>query len=122
MWRGRASRSSWAASPLPARRAAGYLKTIAEAVHYAHERGILHRDLKPSNILIDRLDQPRVVDFGLAKRLSDSQVSTLNPQLTLTGQVLGSPNYLPPEQAAGNKRKRARRVIFIHWGPSSITC
>ena len=77
------------------RRAAGWVKTIAEAIEYAHQRGIVHRDLKPSNILIDSLDQPRITDFGLAKRLTD------NSDLTQTGQVLGSPSYLPPEQAAG---------------------
>jgi len=90
--------------PLPARQAAGYLKTIAEAIHYAHQRGILHRDLKPSNVLIDPNDEPRITDFGLAKRLTDSQLSTLNPQLTLTGEVLGSPNYMPPEQARGTRQ------------------
>lgn len=74
-----------------------WLKTIAEAVHYAHTRGIIHRDLKPSNILIDQADQPRITDFGLAKRL------TGDSDLTLTGQVLGSPNYLSPEQAAGKQ-------------------
>ena len=89
--------------PLPARRAAGYLKTVAEAIHYAHERGILHRDLKPSNVLIDVNDQPRVTDFGLARRFEgDSQV-------TLTGQVLGSPNYIPPEQALGKRGKVSRQ-------------
>jgi WD40 repeat protein/predicted Ser/Thr protein kinase len=89
--------------PLPAPRAAGYLKTVAEAIHYAHERGILHRDLKPSNVLMDAHDQPRVTDFGLARRFEgDSQV-------TLTGQVLGSPNYIPPEQALGRRGRVSRQ-------------
>jgi WD40 repeat protein/tRNA A-37 threonylcarbamoyl transferase component Bud32 len=91
--------------PLGAKRAATYLKAIAEAVHHAHQHGILHRDLKPSNVLIDADDQPRITDFGLAKRLDTSQPSTFNPQLTLTGQVLGSPNYLAPEQAGGTQAK-----------------
>lgn len=82
--------------PLPARRAAAYLKTIAAAVHYAHQRGVLHRDLKPSNVLLDRFDQPRITDFGLAKILGS------NAELTTTGQVLGSPSYIAPEQAAGH--------------------
>ena len=81
--------------PLPARRAAGYVKAVAEAVHYAHQNGVLHRDLKPSNILLDAFDHPRVTDFGLAKILGN------DAELTATGQVLGSPNHMPPEQAAG---------------------
>ena len=89
--------------PLPARRAAGYLKAIAEAIHYAHERGILHRDLKPSNILIDAQDQPRVMDFGLAKRFEGESM------MTFTGQVLGSPSYIPPEQAVGKRGKVSRQ-------------
>ncbi len=79
--------------PLPARRAADYIETVAEAVHYAHQHGILHRDLKPSNVLLDEFDRPRLTDFGLAKQL------TTDSELTPTGQVLGSPNYMPPEQA-----------------------
>ncbi len=98
------------------KRSAGWVRTIAEAVHFAHERGILHRDLKPSNVLIDENDQPRVTDFGLAKRLADSQLSTLNSslstppsQITLSGQVLGSPAFIPPEQAAGQRSRIGRR-------------
>lgn len=81
--------------PLPARRAAAYVQAVAAAVEHAHQRGVLHRDLKPSNILLDAFDQPRVTDFGLAKLLGHEA------ELTLTGQVLGSPNHMPPEQAAG---------------------
>ncbi len=81
--------------PLAARRAAGYVRSIAEAVHHAHQRGVLHRDLKPSNVLLDTFDQPRVTDFGLAKILDR------DAELTATGEVLGSPNHMPPEQAAG---------------------
>ena len=92
------------------RRAARYVKIVAEAIHYAHERGILHRDLKPSNVLIDPFDQPRVTDFGLAKRLHHDS------DLTLSGQVLGSPNYMPPEQAAAKRGLVGRRSDVYSLG------
>jgi eukaryotic-like serine/threonine-protein kinase len=86
--------------PLPSQKAARYMQKIAEAIQYAHSQGILHRDLKPSNVLIDSAtDQPRVTDFGLAKHIHGES------SLTLTGQVLGSPNFMPPEQASGNRGK-----------------
>jgi WD40 repeat protein len=84
-------------NPLPPEQAADYVRTIAEAIHYAHQRGILHRDIKPSNILIDRLDRPRITDFGLAKRLNEDS------DITLSGQVLGTPHYMSPEQAQGHR-------------------
>jgi len=96
--------------PLPPKRAAAYVKTIAEAIQYAHERGILHRDLKPSNVLIDEQDQPRVTDFGLAKRLDK------DTELTLSGQVLGSPNYMPPEQAAAHRGLVGKRSDVYSLG------
>lgn len=83
--------------------AARYVKIIAEAIHYAHQQGTLHRDLKPSNVLIDPFDQPRITDFGLARRLNDPQLSTASQQLTVTGQVLGTPNFMPPEQASAKR-------------------
>src|SRR3984957_10764681 len=81
--------------PLAPQRAARYVKIIAEAIHFAHQRGTLHRDLKPQNVLIDAADQPRITDFGLAKFMADDS------RLTQTGAVMGSPSYMPPEQAAG---------------------
>jgi WD40 repeat protein len=92
-----------AQGPLPPQRAAAYVKTVAEAVHFAHEHGILHRDLKPSNILLDAKDQPRVTDFGLAKRFEGET------EITVSGQLVGSPSYLPPEQAADGRGKVSRR-------------
>jgi tRNA A-37 threonylcarbamoyl transferase component Bud32 len=78
-------------------RAVRYVQIIAEAVHYAHQQGILHRDLKPANVLINASDQPRITDFGLAKRLDG------NGGMTMSGQVLGAPSYMPPEQAGGHR-------------------
>jgi serine/threonine protein kinase/WD40 repeat protein len=102
------------------RLAARWVKTVAEAVHYAHERGILHRDLKPSNILIDAEDQPRLTDFGLAKRFDptggQSEFGNRQSEITVTGQVLGSPNYLPPEQASGQLARVSRRTDVYALG------
>jgi WD40 repeat protein/tRNA A-37 threonylcarbamoyl transferase component Bud32 len=81
--------------PLPARRAAAYVKTVAEALEYAHQKGVLHRDLKPSNLLLDIFDEPRITDFGLARLVKQES------HLTVTGQALGSPGFMAPEQAAG---------------------
>ena len=82
--------------PLPAERAAGYLAIIARAVEFAHQHGVLHRDLKPSNVLLDATDQPRVTDFGLSRNLAAPS------GLTLNGEILGSPSFMPPEQASGD--------------------
>lgn len=87
--------------PLPPQRAARYVQQVASAVAYAHQCAVLHRDLKPANILIDRNDQPRITDFGLAKQLSPSAYQSSRPELTLTGQALGSPHYMAPEQVSG---------------------
>ena len=84
-----------AAGPLPPRRAAELMKRVAEAVEYAHGQGVVHRDLKPANILLDAAGQPRVTDFGLAKR-ADTDSS-----LTQAGQVMGTPSYMSPEQRKG---------------------
>lgn len=87
--------------PLASRLSAQLLKTIAEAVAHAHSRGTLHRDIKPSNILLDQAGHPRITDFGLATRLAaNSPLATSHPPLTLSGQLLGTPNYAPPEQLA----------------------
>jgi hypothetical protein len=82
-----------AGGPLPEHDAARLLVPVCRAIHYAHDRGVLHRDLKPSNILIDRQGNPYVSDFGLAKRID------VDPTLTPSGAFVGTPSYMPPEQA-----------------------
>jgi serine/threonine-protein kinase len=81
--------------PLEARRAATYVGAVARGVHEAHQHGILHRDLKPQNIVVEQAtDVPRVMDFGLAKLRGGEE------QLTQAGQLIGTPAYMAPEQAA----------------------
>ena len=98
-----------AEGPLPPKEAAELVATVAEAVEYAHRHGVIHRDIKPSNILIDCHGRPRVTDFGLAKRVGAPGGNPLvgagrGSDLTATGQILGTPSYMPPEQAAGQLR------------------
>ena len=83
--------------PLPPKKAAEIMKAVAEAVQFGHDKGIVHRDIKPQNILLDESGSPRVTDFGLAKH-ADSE-------MTLAGQVMGTPSYMPPEQAEGKQNQ-----------------
>src|SRR5262249_10882888 len=115
--------------PWPVDQAARLVEEVARAVHYAHERGIIHRDLKPANILLQIQERttgntgdtgieskrndlllsspvfpvvpliPKVTDFGLAKYLGEQQGQTQ------TGEILGTPSYMAPEQAAGRARE-----------------
>lgn len=87
---------------LEPQRAAKYLEAVARAVHEAHLSGVLHRDLKPANILIDsRTERPMVTDFGLAKIIAEGS------DLTVAGQVFGSPPYMSPEQARDSSQATA---------------
>jgi serine/threonine-protein kinase len=88
-------------SPLQSAR---LVRTLAEAVQYLHEAGVLHRDLKPSNVLVQPDGTPRITDFGLAKLLDTDGETPTGRATTETGAVLGTPNYMAPEQAEGRTR------------------
>jgi len=73
---------------------------VCDAVHYGHQRGVIHRDLKPSNILVDERGTPKVIDYGVARTISDEVTRSLH---TLAGEVIGTLQYMGPEQLRGDR-------------------
>ena len=96
--------------PLSIRRAVELIAKVARTVHYAHEHGILHRDIKPGNILLDQNGEPHLTDFGLA-RLVEAEST-----VTRTLDVLGTPSYMAPEQAAGETTKLSKATDVYGLG------
>lgn len=88
----------------PPQETAELLISVARALHFAHQNGVVHRDMKPGNVLLDQDGVPKVADFGIAKRLGDET------KLTRSGAVIGTPTYMAPEQAKGHSR---------HVGPAA---
>ena len=100
----------FAQGPLSPQKAAELIRQAALAVHHAHQHGVIHRDIKPANILIDDSGEPKITDFGLAKKTDDSL------ELTVTGQIIGTLAYMAPEQAAGRKEQVTTSVDVYALG------
>ena len=86
------------------------VRDVAEALHYAHSQGVVHRDIKPSNIMIDTNGVPQIMDFGLAKQLDS------DTKFTKTGTTIGTPAYMPPEQASGDMTRVDQRADVYSLG------
>ena len=107
--------------PLSNRRTAELMIPVCRGVAYAHRKGILHRDLKPSNILIDETGHPFISDFGLAKRVAQKH-DEATPSLTETGAILGTPGYMAPEQAAGERGQITQQTDIYSLGAILYAC
>jgi serine/threonine protein kinase len=92
-------------APQPPRQAVDLVETLARAIHTAHEQGIVHRDLKPANVLLTADGLPKIADFGLAKRLNPESGAPAQRDQTKSGDIMGTPSYMAPEQAAGKTKE-----------------
>jgi serine/threonine protein kinase len=92
---------------MPVDEAVSVALKLARALQHAHERGVLHRDLKPLNVLFDDRGEPRVVDWGLSRSLREATV-----RLTVAGSILGTPGYMPPEQATGAESAESAADVY----------
>jgi serine/threonine protein kinase len=97
--------------------AAQLVETLARAVHYAHQRGIIHRDVKPSNVLLTADGTPKITDFGLAKRLDRADLHH-----TQSGEILGTPAYMAPEQAQGRVHEIGPAADMFSLGALLYQC
>src|SRR5262245_50077525 len=92
----------------------GLVSQVASAIDYAHSKGVIHRDIKPANLMVYDEDKIKVTDFGIAK-LADSE-------MTKVGQLLGTPSYMSPEQAMGEKLDGRRDIFCLGFGAFEMLC
>lgn len=111
-----------AGRPQPANVSAETVQAVAQAMAYAHQHGIVHRDLKPTNILLTTDGIPKVADFGLAKRIDLEPGNLPSVGCTQTGEVLGTPNYMAPEQTLGRPDKIGAATDIYALGAVLYEC